>query len=76
MPRTMKAMRLTAPGRGLSCDDVPVPRPAAQQVLLEVLACGVCRTDLHVVDGELPDIGYPLIPGHEVVGREARRSIE
>jgi propanol-preferring alcohol dehydrogenase len=68
-PRTMKAMRLNGPGRGLTCDDVPVPEPDTQQVLLEVLACGVCRTDLHVLDAELPDLRYPVIPGHEIVGR-------
>jgi propanol-preferring alcohol dehydrogenase len=67
--RTMKAMRLNGPGRALSFDDVPVPAPEAQQVLIEVLACGVCRTDLHVLDAELPDLRYPVIPGHEIVGR-------
>ncbi|MCG6868519.1 MAG: zinc-dependent alcohol dehydrogenase family protein [Gammaproteobacteria bacterium] len=45
------------------------PRPGPGQVLLRVLACGVCRTDLHVVDGELPDIPYPVVPGHEIVGQ-------
>ncbi len=69
IPRTMKAMRLNGPGRALSCDEVPVPTPDGEQVLLEVLACGVCRTDLHVLDGELPDLRYPVIPGHEIVGR-------
>src|SRR5690606_10924006 len=53
-------------------DEVAVPVPAAGQVLLEVLACGVCRTDLHVLDAELPDLRYPLIPGHEIVGRVVR----
>jgi propanol-preferring alcohol dehydrogenase len=71
-PRTMKAMRLNGPGRALSHDDVPVPTPDAQQVLIEVLACGVCRTDLHVLDAELPDLRYPVIPGHEIVGRVAQ----
>jgi len=46
-----------------------MPRPGSRQVLIEVLACGVCRTDLHLVDGELPDIHYPIVPGHEIVGR-------
>ena len=68
----MKALRLTGPGRTLSYDEVPEPLPGAQQVLIEVLACGVCRTDLHVLDGELPDIDYPVIPGHEIVGRVVR----
>jgi propanol-preferring alcohol dehydrogenase len=54
-----------APLRPLEMDD---PRPAAGQVLLRVLACGVCRTDLHVVDGELPRPKLPLVPGHQVVG--------
>jgi alcohol dehydrogenase, propanol-preferring len=65
----MSAMRLHAAGTALSLDTVPRPVPRDQEVLLEVLACGVCRTDLHVVDGELPDTRYPIIPGHEVVGR-------
>jgi propanol-preferring alcohol dehydrogenase len=69
---TMKAMRVRAPGRSLSLDDVPLPVPRDGEVLLEVLACGVCRTDLHVLDAELPDLRYPLIPGHEIVGRVVR----
>jgi propanol-preferring alcohol dehydrogenase len=65
----MHAMVLTAPGvplQFLERDD-PVPGPGA--VRIRVSACGVCRTDLHVVDGELPNTTYPIIPGHEVVGR-------
>lgn len=65
----MKAMRLGAPGRALSLDSVPRPQPREGQLLLEVLACGVCRTDLHLLDGELPDTRYPITPGHEIVGR-------
>jgi propanol-preferring alcohol dehydrogenase len=72
----MKALRLTGPGRALSYDDVPAPEPGPHEVLLEVLACGVCRTDLHVLDGELPDIEYPVIPGHEIVGRVVRAGSE
>ena len=53
----------------LVLEDVPVPRPGAGQLLVKVAACAVCRTDLHVVDGELPDPKLPLVPGHEVVGR-------
>lgn len=45
-----------------------VPQPGAGQVLIQVRACGVCRTDLHIVDGDLPDLGRPVVPGHEVVG--------
>src|SRR5688572_17680741 len=48
--------------------DVPIPEPAAGEVLVKVRACGVCRTDLHVVEGELPDPKLPLVPGHQVVG--------
>ena len=66
---TMKAMRARARGRPLSLDDVPLPVARDGEVLLEVLACGVCRTDLHVLDAELPDLRYPVIPGHEIVGR-------
>jgi alcohol dehydrogenase, propanol-preferring len=69
IPSTMTAMRLKGPGRALERDVVPVPRPSPTEVLLEVLACGVCRTDLHVLDGELPDLRYPVTPGHEIVGR-------
>jgi propanol-preferring alcohol dehydrogenase len=69
---TMTAMRLHAPGRRLEADLVAVPRPEPTQVLLEVLACGVCRTDLHVLDGELPELRYPVTPGHEIVGRVVR----
>jgi propanol-preferring alcohol dehydrogenase len=64
----MKAMVLDAPGRPLRLADVPDPEPQPGQVLLEVRACGVCRTDLHVADGELPDPKLPLVPGHQVVG--------
>jgi len=46
-----------------------LPRPGAGQVLIEVSACGVCRTDLHLLDSELPDIAYPIVPGHQIVGR-------
>jgi propanol-preferring alcohol dehydrogenase len=62
-------MRLDAVGRELSLDSVPRPVAQDSQLLLEVLACGVCRTDLHLRDGELPDMRYPITPGHEIVGR-------
>lgn len=65
----MSAMRLGAVGCALSLDTLPRPEPRDNQVLLEVLACGVCRTDLHLRDGELPGIRYPITPGHEIVGR-------
>jgi alcohol dehydrogenase, propanol-preferring len=69
VPSTMIAMRLKGPGRALEPDVVAVPQPSSTEVLLEVLACGVCRTDLHVLDGELPNLRYPVTPGHEIVGR-------
>jgi len=65
----MRAMFLQASGQPLTESEVPRPVPSAGQVLVRVGACGVCRTDLHVMDGELPNPKLPLIPGHEVVGR-------
>lgn len=65
----MRVMQLTASGTPLETIDRPVPAPGPSQVLLRVLACGVCRTDLHVVDGELAHPKLPLVPGHEIVGR-------
>ncbi|SDS52914.1 zinc-dependent alcohol dehydrogenase family protein [Bradyrhizobium canariense] len=65
----MYAMVLTAPGAPLQFQEREDPAPGAGSVRVKVGACGVCRTDLHVVDGELPGIRYPIIPGHEVVGR-------
>ena len=67
-PATMIAMRLHAPRRELSLDEVPLPVAGDDDLLIEIGACGVCRTDLHVVDGELPDIVYPVTPGHEIAG--------
>jgi propanol-preferring alcohol dehydrogenase len=65
----MYAMVLTARGAPLVFQERPDPIPGDGEVRVKVSACGVCRTDLHVVDGELPDLSYPIIPGHEVVGR-------
>jgi propanol-preferring alcohol dehydrogenase len=65
----MYAMVLSASGAPLQLMQRPDPTPGPGEVRIKVHACGVCRTDLHVVDGELPDIRYPIIPGHEVVGR-------
>ena len=65
----MRAMVLDRPGRPLRMEERPTPAPAAGEVLVAVSACGVCRTDLHVVDGELPDPKLPIVPGHEIVGR-------
>lgn len=64
----MRAMRLEHPGGPLVMSEIPRPEPDADEVLLRVLACAVCRTDLHIVDGELPDPKLPLVPGHEIVG--------
>jgi len=64
----MRAMVLEAVGGPLSLRDVPRPLPAPGQVLVRVTACGVCRTDLHVVDGELTRPKLPLVPGHQIVG--------
>ncbi|MBU1693840.1 MAG: zinc-dependent alcohol dehydrogenase family protein [Verrucomicrobia bacterium] len=64
----MKAMVLEKPGIPLQLQDQPTPRPGTGQILLRVRACAVCRTDLHVVDGELPDPVLPLVPGHEIIG--------
>jgi propanol-preferring alcohol dehydrogenase len=65
----MHAMVLAARGAKLTPLELPDPVPGPGQVRIKVSACGVCRTDLHVVDSELPNIPYPIIPGHEVVGR-------
>ncbi|MFO1127354.1 MAG: zinc-dependent alcohol dehydrogenase family protein [Rhodospirillales bacterium] len=64
-------MVLDAPGRPLVRRRLPRPEAGPGQVLVRVGACAVCRTDLHVVDGDLPDLGRPVIPGHEIVGRVA-----
>jgi propanol-preferring alcohol dehydrogenase len=64
----MRAMVLVAAGRPLQAMEVAVPRPGSGQVLIRVHACGVCRTDLHIVDGELSGPKLPLILGHEIVG--------
>ena len=62
-------MVLDAPRRRLREADLPAPEPGPGEVLLEVLACGVCRTDLHIVDGELTEPKLPLVPGHQIVAR-------
>lgn len=65
----MKAMVQAGPGAKLVLREMNDPAPGPDEIRIKVSACGICRTDLHVVDGELPDIPYPVIPGHEVVGR-------
>jgi alcohol dehydrogenase, propanol-preferring len=64
----MRAMVLDGVGEPLRAAEVPEPEPGPEEVLIRVHACAVCRTDLHVVDGELPDPKLPLIPGHQIVG--------
>jgi propanol-preferring alcohol dehydrogenase len=64
-------MVLENPGRPLVLREHPTPAPGPGEILVEIAACGVCRTDLHVVDGELPEPKLPLVPGHEIVGRVA-----
>jgi propanol-preferring alcohol dehydrogenase len=68
---TMTAVRVHGPER-LRVERVRTPTPGEDEVLLEVSACGVCRTDLHVLDAELPNLQYPVTPGHEIVGRVVR----
>ncbi len=65
----MRAMLLERTGGPLVAATLDVPRPGTAQVLVRVEACGVCRTDLHLMDGELPDPRTPIVPGHEIVGR-------
>ncbi len=64
----MRAIVFSGPGKPLSEARLPDPKPASGQVLLKVRACGVCRTDLHLLDGELPDPKIPVVPGHQIVG--------
>jgi len=66
--RTMRAMVMEVPGQPLIEKTIPLPVPSAKQVLVKIIACGVCRTDLHIMDSELSQPKLPLIPGHEIVG--------
>jgi len=72
IPERMRAMQLAAPApvveAPLRLVELPVPEPCPGQVLLRVLACGVCRTDLHILEGELPPHRSPVVPGHQIVG--------
>jgi propanol-preferring alcohol dehydrogenase len=65
----MRAMVLPASGAPLQLQERADPQPDIGEIRVKVSACGVCRTDLHVLDGELPNIKYPIVPGHEIVGR-------
>ncbi|MFC2049365.1 zinc-dependent alcohol dehydrogenase family protein [Chlamydiota bacterium] len=64
----MRAMVLRGAKSPLQLTELPIPQPSAEQVLIKVVTCGVCRTDLHIVDGELPLPKLPLVPGHQIVG--------
>ena len=66
--KTMRAMLLDGAGRPLRPAELPIPTPGPGQVLLKVQACGVCHTDLHIVDGELTGPKLPLVLGHQIVG--------
>ncbi len=68
----MRAMVFSGVGRPLALEERGMPAPGAGEVLVRISACGVCRTDLHIVDGELPRPKLPLVPGHEAVGRIVR----
>jgi propanol-preferring alcohol dehydrogenase len=72
----MRAMVLDQPRTPLRSAEIEAPDPAAGQVLVKVQACGVCRTDLHIVDGELPHPKLPLVPGHQIVGTVAKSAGE
>jgi alcohol dehydrogenase, propanol-preferring len=69
----MRAMSLAGPApvesAPLRCDSRPTPSPGPDEILVRVIACGVCRTDLHIVEGDLPLVRSPVVPGHQVVGR-------
>lgn len=66
---TMQAMVFEKAGTALVFKELSRPEPSAEQVLIKVIACGVCRTDLHVIDGELKHPNLPLVIGHEVIGK-------
>jgi propanol-preferring alcohol dehydrogenase len=71
MMANMRAMVLDKPGTPLVLRERPVPKPGRGEIMVAVAACGVCRTDLHVVDGDLTEPKLPIVPGHEIVGRVA-----
>lgn len=69
LPATMQAMVFEKAGTALVFKELSRPEPSAEQVLIKVIACGVCRTDLHIIDGELKHPNLPLVIGHEVIGK-------
>jgi propanol-preferring alcohol dehydrogenase len=68
----MKSMQVVQPGKPLKAVEAPMPAPGPDQLLVRIHACGVCRTDLHVADGDLSEGKLPIIPGHEIVGEIAQ----
>lgn len=72
---TMRAMLLEEPNKPLILSDIPRAEPGPDQILIKVSACGVCRTDLHVVDGELTEPILPIVPGHEIIGQVVETGI-
>lgn len=76
LPDSMYAMVLEAVKQPLVYKKMPVPSPSAKEVLIKIIACGVCRTDLHIVDGELEHPKLPLIPGHEIIGMVVKKGHE
>ncbi len=76
IPDQMKAMVLEEPNKPLELKELKIPEPDKHQVLVKINACGVCRTDLHIVDGELTQPKLPLIPGHEIIGEVVKSGKE
>ena len=72
----MKAVSIVRPGERPVVGEIDRPQPGAGDVLIEVEACGVCRTDLHLADGEIPTPKLPVVPGHEIVGRVVERGLD
>ncbi len=76
LPATMRAMVLEKQGALLVSKKLPIPVPSAHQVLVKIIACGICRTDLHILDSELQHPKLPLIPGHEIIGTIVKTGAE
>jgi propanol-preferring alcohol dehydrogenase len=76
MTQSMRAMVLNAPARPLQLESRPIPQPQDGEVLIHVQACAVCRTDLHVVDGDLKEPRLPIVPGHEIIGTVSQCSAD
>jgi propanol-preferring alcohol dehydrogenase len=75
LPQTMRAMVMEVPGVPLVCKNIPLPVPSDEQVLVKIIACGVCRTDLHIMDSELNQPKLPLIMGHEIIGTVVKAGV-